>query len=343
MKDRNYAIDFIKTISIFAVVIIHVSTAYLDRSLPFNLSFDFLLFINQFSRFAVSLFFLSSGLLLGSKYIKIPSAGVFYKKRILRILPPYLFWTIVYYLLFSSVAAIFKWSFINNLLTGDTSYQFYFIPTICVLYLLFPYIVKYKKILLSKQFVLLFFVIECILLYFVYYSMFQIPLYSPFRNALINLSPFLIGIFLSQNYEKTKRFLMHNIFLSFATAGVTGIIVLAESLLLFAGSKDAIFLRNQWRPSVLTYALSFGALSYFLYENYFQKWNKYILWLSTYSFGVFFIHVAIMYPLLIIIDRYKLYGFLSFLVFFITTVSVSYLLIYFSSRLPKVGRIISAS
>lgn len=345
MKDRNYAIDFLKTVAIIAVVAIHVSTAYLDRAQTLSLPFDVMLVINGFTRFAVPLFFLASGLLLGTRYLSVSNVGAFYKRRIFRIIPPYLFWTLAYYFLFIKdfPQSLFKLSFIYNLLTGNTSYQFYFIPTICVLYLLFPLFIRYKNVLLSKQFVLLFFIIECILLYFVYYNTYQIPLYSPLRNALINLSPFLIGIFLSKHYDRTKRFLTDNFYLSIIIAAVTGTIIVAESALLFVGSKDIIFLRNQWRPSVLTYALSCGAMLYVLYERFLNKYNRVILWFSTYSFGVFFIHVALMYPLLIIIDTYRLYGLISFILFFTVTISTSYILIYVSSKLPKIGRIVSAS
>lgn len=343
MKERDFAIDFLKTAAIIAVVIIHVTTAYLDRARVLSFSFDTYLILNGVTRFAVPLFFLSSGLLLGAKYVTVPSITSFYKKRILRILPPYLFWTVIYYLLFSSVFAIFRWSFINNLLTGNTSYQFYFIPTICVLYLLFPLFIKYRKIFLNKQFIILFFIFECILLYFVYYYQYKIPLYSPLRNALINMSPFLIGIFISEHYAKVKRFLRQHIMLSIDIAALTGFVICLESLLLFFNLDNTKYIRDQWRPSVLVYALAAGAVLYNIYEVKFHKWNNTILWLSKYSFGVFFIHVALMYPLLLVIDAYHIYGILSFLVFLALTISGSYLIIYAASHIPKVGRIISAS
>lgn len=344
MRDRDYAIDFLKTVAIIAVVGIHVSTAYLDRTQPFGPSFDIILTINGFVRFAVPLFFLTSGLLLGARYKTIPSRLDFYKKRVFRILPPYVFWTFVYYLFFApSLWMLLSWNFVNNFITGDTSYQFYFIPTIFILYTLFPFFIRYRKIFLSKVGVLGFFMLECIFLYYVYYDQFKLPLFSPLRNALINLAPFLIGIFLSEHYERTKRFMRGNFFLSFFLYVLTGTIIVVESILLFAGSMNMNYVNNQWRPSVLVYSLSAGALFYNLFEKYFHKWGNIILWLSKFSFGVFFIHVALMYPLLQVIDTYKFYGFLSFLLFLILTVTGSYLIIFFSSKIPKIGRIVSAT
>lgn len=344
MRDRDYAVDFLKAAAIIAVVLIHTSTAYLDRISLFSFSFDTILTVNSFARFAVPLFFLTSGLLLGAKYSTHPSPLPFYKKRILRILPPYLFWTIMYYLLFHSVWAIFRWNFVKNLITGDTSYQFYFIPTICVLYLLFPFFMRFKSFFLSKWGILLLLIFECIILYNVYYGPpLSHSLFSPVRVALLNVFPFVFGIYLSNRYEKSKRFLRHNFFLSGLLWVFTGAILTIESIVLFGTSLNSLYINNQWRPSVLFYALASGAFLYNLYEKHFTNKNKVILWLSTYSFGVFFIHVALMYPLLKVVDKYKLYGIVSFVVFFAITITASYILIYIASKIPKVGRIISAT
>lgn len=343
MSDRNYSIDFIKTAAIIAVVAIHVSTAYLYRATLFSFSFDTILAFNGFARFAVPIFFLSSGLLLGARYKEIPSVSGFYKKRIFRILPPYIFWTLVYYLLFSSIWKIFTFKFINNLLTGETSYQFYFIPTICVLYLLFPLFIKYKKIFLSGLGVLVIFILQCLFLYHIYYNQYNPPIYPPFKYALINLAPFIIGIFLSQHYERAKRFLRHNVFISLFIAALLGTLIVLESVLLLASTTSFNYVNNQWRPTVLTYALAAGALLFNAFERYLTKWDKTIEWLSKYSFGVFFIHVALMYPLLKFIDRYKFYSLLSFLLFFAITITASYLIIFILSKVPKIGRIMSAN
>src|SRR3990167_4455719 len=98
MKERNYTVDFLKLIAIIAVIVIHVSTAFLDRSTPFSFSFDLLLFINQLSRFAVPLFFAVSGYLLAAHYKEVAHPLNFYKRRA-RILIPYFVWTLIYFLI----------------------------------------------------------------------------------------------------------------------------------------------------------------------------------------------------------------------------------------------------
>ncbi|MFI5265329.1 MAG: acyltransferase [Candidatus Levyibacteriota bacterium] len=344
-SERNYSIDFLKTAAIIAVVTIHVSTAFVDRTRPNSALFDVYVFINGLTRFAVPLFFLSSGLLLGARYNTIPSISSFYKKRVLRIFPPYMFWTLIYYVLFAPhlFSDLFSVGFINNFLTGDTSYQFYFIPTICVLYTVFPVFITFKKILLSKYMVSAVALCSLILLYFVYYKHVVIPWYAPFANALINISPFLIGVYLSEHKAKTERFLQKQLALLFSISIISGLTICFESLFLFKQLLNMDFVRNQWRPSVFIYALSMGGVLARIYESYFEGWNRIILWFSKYSFGVFFIHVAVMYPLLVTIDRYKSYGFTTFLIFLGITLSSSYVIIYVASKLPKVGKVISAS
>lgn len=344
-NERNYSVDFLKVAAIIAVVIIHVSTAYIDRTKPFDTFYNTFLFINGFSRFAVPLFFLTSGLLLGTKYKTVLSPLIFYKKRILRILPSYVFWTLTYYVLFVSnfFPKLFTMRFVNNFLTGNTSYQFYFIPTICVLYGLFPLLIYYKRISLSKYFVIGSSILSVLLLYFVYYQQMAVPIYSPFKYALINFTPFLIGIYLSE-HEKKARILIQKYTLIFLGVSIfSGMVIFLESLFLSAFYHNMNFIRNQWRPSVFVYALFTGGVLSRIYELYFEKWNRSIMWLSKFSFGVFFIHVALMYPLLKFIDRYRLYDFFSFAAFLLLTISGSYIIIYLSSKIPKVGRLISAS
>ena len=78
---RNYSIDTLRTIATFLVVLIHVSAKYIDtaiNNLSFNKSFWIANISDSFSRIAVPLFVLISGMfLLGRK----ESIIQFYKNR----------------------------------------------------------------------------------------------------------------------------------------------------------------------------------------------------------------------------------------------------------------------
>lgn len=342
---RNYAIDLIKTISILAVIAIHISTAFLDRSIPFSFNFDVLLFINQYSRFSVPLFFASSGFLLALKYNKAFSASEFFRKRTLRILPSYIFWTLVYYLIVfpHSIKSLLNLKFLSVFLSGGASYQLYFIPAIFVLYLCFPFFIKWQKFFLSKYFLILFFLLSSIYLYFIYLSGFIPPLLPAFRNAMYNMFPFLMGIYTAINIKKVFFLARKHSILIYSGAILFGTLIFSESYILFREFRFDRFLREQWRPSIQLYALLCGIVFTKFYERFLVKKNWEILFLSKYSFGVFFIHVAILELFLEVIDKNKWYGLISFLAVFLGTIILSYGLIWIISKVPKVGKTISAS
>ena len=337
MKKRYYEIDFLKLIAIIAVVLIHVSTAFIDRSSPFSFDFFILVTLNQISRFAVPVFFAASGLLLALHYSSIPSPLHFYKRR-LRLLVPYTFWVLIYFLIIfpHPLKDIFQVNFIYQYLTGSPSYQLYFIPTLFILYLLFPLFINYKKLLLSKKLLVTLTIFESILLSTTYFTDSQIPLFSPIRIALYNLFPFVLGIYAGLNFEKTVK-IIHVAFTScIALMTLFGTITITEALSMFTSSGNGNFLRNQWRMSVMFYSVACFVVFYVFDNKYLKRWNKMILSLSALSFGVYFIHIAILDFYLKIIDAYKFFNLTSFIFGFIIISGLSFLLNFIFSKIPYI-------
>ncbi len=343
MKDRNYAIDFLKLIAIIAVVLIHVSTAFIDRSSPF--SFDFFIFVilNQISRFAVPIFFAASGLLLALRYTSIPSPLHFYKRR-LRLLIPYTFWVFTYFLIIfpHPLKNVLQLNFIYQYLTGAPSYQLYFIPTLFILYLLFPLLINYKNVFLTKKFLFFLTIFESILLSTTYFTDSQIPLFTPIRIALYNLFPFVLGIYAGLNFEKTVK-IIHLAFNSCVALMVLfGTIIVTEALSMFTSSGNGNFLRNQWRMSIMFYSVACFVVFYVFETRYLKKWNKIILSLSALSFGVYFIHVAILDLYLRFVDTYKFFSLASFIFGFIIITGLSFMLNFIFSKIPYVRTLLGA-
>src|SRR5260221_14613224 len=98
MSDRIYdnAIDFLRVISILAVVMIHTTTRHLEITHYDLVNNSFTLLLNQISRFAVPLFFMVSGFALEISYSPI-GVKKYFKKRVGRILFPYLICSFIYY------------------------------------------------------------------------------------------------------------------------------------------------------------------------------------------------------------------------------------------------------
>ncbi|MGR9635540.1 acyltransferase family protein [Bacillus cereus] len=102
--ERNNLIDFIKSICILGVMCIH--TVGLSFSVE-NISV-LGLYIDHLFRFAVPIFIGILGYMTIRRYINIESWSLFYKKKILYIVIPFLY--LVFYLLFNSKClSIFKW------------------------------------------------------------------------------------------------------------------------------------------------------------------------------------------------------------------------------------------
>ncbi len=341
MKERNYAIDFIRLFAILGVVAIHVSTAFIDRvTVPFSNYFFFYSFVNQVSRFAVPLFFLISGFLLASKYHSIVSPIDFYKKRLSKVLLPYFVWSLIYFWVIfpNPFADVFKKGFIEKLYFGSASYQLYFIPAIIVLYLLFPFIIYKKNLLLTKRFMIFLTIVTGIILIFTYYNNYNIPLHTPFRIALYNLLPFLTGIYAAIRIPDLNSFIKKNLILLTSGTIITAIIIFTESNYLFLKTTVGEYLRNQWRISVLLYGIFIAPVLYYLYPKYLKKYEKSIFYLSTFALGVFFIHVAILQYILYAVDAYGHFNPLIFALSLLAVIILSFIFSIVFSRIKIVNK-----
>ncbi len=145
--------DFAKGIAITAVILIHVAflLAYFSDDLPLS----FLSWnegINRAMRFAIPVFFISSGALLFLQNFKIETLKGFYLPKIKRLVIPYVAFS------FFATFATSKGSFIlfdyitaalKDLLTGGALVPYWFIPVLFQLYLLYPllwYLLVVKRI-----------------------------------------------------------------------------------------------------------------------------------------------------------------------------------------------------
>jgi len=135
-RSRNLFFDYIKGVSILAVIIIHLSDFYLKTYVG-NL---FFIFINNISRFAVPVFLISSGALLGVSSSS-KSFREYFKKKFIRIFLPYILITIFVGLLYEEGCL----EIIKAILGGNASTPYYFISVLGQLYLIYYFISKYKE------------------------------------------------------------------------------------------------------------------------------------------------------------------------------------------------------
>lgn len=94
MRGKNYNLELIRTISFILVVVIHVSNYFCRAYGKIGAGeYGFSLVLDTFARISVPGFFMISGALLLNREESLEKS----RKRVLRFLPPLVFWSVVYY------------------------------------------------------------------------------------------------------------------------------------------------------------------------------------------------------------------------------------------------------
>src|ERR1700754_3409669 len=97
-NDRSFGMDVTRAVACAMVVLLHIASTYFYSFEPQWIPSDI---FDSLTRGAVPIFFMLSGALLLRKDLPIVS---FYRKRALRIVPPLVFWTVVYVYLFADTS-----------------------------------------------------------------------------------------------------------------------------------------------------------------------------------------------------------------------------------------------
>jgi surface polysaccharide O-acyltransferase-like enzyme len=288
-KTYNSTIDILRIISISAVIFIHTTTRTLEATSLDVQNASWTLFLNQFFRFGVPLFFMISGFVLELNYPLHASYFAYLNKRLRKILLPYIFWSFIY---FYFVYTQHSQNFLQALLEGNASYQLYFIPALLILYILFPLLHRYYKIITHPLVLSLLGFVQLVFLYYDY-SIHQLPFFYPLSIVLLNFYVFILGSVASHHEERLMTIINKWKMLLLA------IMLLCISYIFLEGKNGYLKTHNyltfysQWRPSVLVYTITIGSLLYYFITRYVTPFG-FIKILARLSFLVFFIHVIVL-------------------------------------------------
>jgi surface polysaccharide O-acyltransferase-like enzyme len=285
--------DALKAIAIIAVILIHTITAWASHyQTPNTWQYNVNLIINQLLRFSVPLFVALSGYGLAKGYPDGVGLNYFWR-RCIKILPPFLFWSTIFYilnLLYPNFIGInyLGQPAVKTILLGRADYHLYFVPMIFGLYLVYPIL-----LFLVKKFPL--FSVLCslfieILWYWHISNLTEIPTNwnNIFPDAQQYLNPlswifyFVLGIYLSVTSKKIPAVL--------GLCSVLGslLIILWSMFDLLGAGMDIIVATRFTRLPVLFYATSFIIL--FLGRNFS---NKIFDHLGKISFQTYLLHTLI--------------------------------------------------
>ena len=295
--NRNTGLDLLKIFACFAVVVIHVSAnKWYDVDCT---SFDWKVFTvyNCFSRWAVPVFVMISG----SLFLKADYTVVrLYKKYILRIATAFLAWTCVYtavnYIRYRNVPDAVKMFF-----SGD--YHMWYLYMIAGLYMITPLL---KKLVedekLTRYFLLLAFVFAFLIPEIIsFVSMFSKYAASIMQDVISKIHlDFVLGytFYYILGYYLTNLTLSKKQIRTAACLGIVGFIATLGMTVGFTYYKGGLV---KLFYDYLTVNILLAAVPVFLLYNKFNKNNfsdkarHIITLLSKYSFGVYLVHVLLIY------------------------------------------------
>lgn len=300
MTNRNFSFDTLRTLAILLVIVLHVSAPYVVEGMGtkrFDTDFWIGNIIDSFSRVCVPLFIMISGrfLILNSDSYK-----VFYRKRIIRIIPSLIFWC-TFYLLYSSILelragkSISLYYYFDLLFTGRPFYHLWFIFMLIGLYMITPLFNNIIKKLKEKTlYSLSFFLVIFGFFLDIYDIIYQNKPF--FLFWFVNyIGYFLFGYMLGVNSRYISNFLLIGIYI---------IASLFNSFLVYYSANEYSFLyfHSFLSPIVIISSL----VIYLLFcqltipENILSKASHLV-------FGVYLIHAVILDVFERIVKDYNFY------------------------------------
>jgi surface polysaccharide O-acyltransferase-like enzyme len=307
MQDkRDLSFDAFRGIAIIAVVAAHgLGTVYpSDNSIIGKWNFNFLLVYVQALLFCVPVLFFMSGYWSSKRPIKsLHDYGFFLKRKLSRVLLPYLFWSLIL-LGCTAVKAqkINPYHIVFAILTGKASYPYYFIIAIVQLYLITPLInyINHRKYGLMLILALTVIIISAIYLSRVFGIIWHLPIYLPFYSWVIYYE---IGLLAGSEHKLAvfpkgmHLFIIPTIFISLLLSVI-------EAVALVFKSDNLSFAIAPVKYSTLSYSVCI-IIAFLLLKERIRHWPKFMVISGKYSFGIYLIHLPILTWIAGLVRNYK--------------------------------------
>jgi surface polysaccharide O-acyltransferase-like enzyme len=294
MKNENLDwIDSLRVLATFSVIFLHAAASVVYQYETISNS-DWWIgnIYDSAVRFCVPIFLMISGALILSKTYE--NIGEYLKKRVLRIVFPFLFWSIIYiardlFLKFyhgEHLSFIESLKFIFSLLKSGASIHLWYIYMLIGLYLFFPIIGKW--IHNSNKHEIKYFLGIWLLTIFA-----ALPFVKKFfPNIEISYFSGYIGFPVLGYYLSKTTFNFNRKKLIYIFSILTGI------LITIIGTHFMTQYNGSYYPGFYDY-LSFNVILvsagiFLLFKDFVRSNSKMILFFSKYSYGIYLVHVLVL-------------------------------------------------
>jgi len=324
-NDMSWLND-LRIVSTFAVILVHVS---LKARISF-MSVDLL--YGSWARFCVPVFIMLTGtLILPKKYELID----FLKRRVIRIIIPFVFWSIIYSILKVNLEKnlvpnnfLGKVIWIGEQLITGSSFHLWYVYMIIGIYLFIPIISKYIQNCTETE--ILYFLIIWLLTLF-YDSPFDLSYFSGY-----------IGLVILGYYLSIKSF-RHGLIIGILSFTIGFLITVLGTY--FLSFKSGIFQEKYYSylsPNIVLMSIGiFFIFKYFKFgsNNTTERIKKF---LNQYSYGIYLVHILTLHALEKVGLKWDVLNpwigvpILTFVCLFCSAI-----IIYIINKIPVVGKFIS--
>ena len=309
--EKNREIGLLRGIAMCAVVGIHTFSICVSNVTSGKSAWAYLIF-HSMLQFAVPCFiFISSILLSYTLYGKPLQLKKFYSKKFIRIVIPYVLWTLFYLvfklvfrqLTFADLASLQNWWLWLGL--GKAYTHLYYMSVILQLYLFTPILLGFTKLIqrIFKKLDFIAIVIIAISLQVGIYFLNRYFIYQYFKYQatmmIWYLYIILLGIWIGFNYERFKEGLKKYAVIVWGIFGVNAIIYIRYVICLKKSIKiNTAWYQCNWFAYALFATLCLLWICLMLKEkNVHNKVTKAIEVVGDYSFGIYLMHPVITFVL----------------------------------------------
>lgn len=302
MKNRLWYVDLIRIVSIFLVIVVHISSSNFDWYQPDSAEWQIINAYDSVARICVPLFVMISGIFFLDPKKEIGIRKL-YRKNIWRIVRVFLFWS-SFYAVFMAFYPFNSFSInqmdetMNRFIEGH--FHLWFLFRIVELYIMTPVLRKISEEKKLMQYIMLY----CFILGFIIPTIRQFPIGSTVTMAddWINLDITFgyVGYFFAGSY--LHRYGVTPVVKKWIYAlGVIGLLTtfLGTGFLSIEAGKPVGWLYEYLTPNVMITSLAvfLWFKETFNHRTFSKRTQKWIKECSDISFGVYLSHVLIIFLL----------------------------------------------